>query len=96
MTFFGSDDLLEMKAILLCKVVAVGRFSNWSVLCRAAMNLPRAVTLGEKKAILTLDVIEDRKCMLGTSPEVLFPRLWMATFSTHPPCFGTMEIRLNR
>lgn len=40
MTVFGSDDLLEIKAILPFKV---GRFSNWGVLCRATMNLPMGI-----------------------------------------------------
>lgn len=52
MTFFGSDDLLEMKAILPFKA---GGFSNWGVLCRTAMNLPMAVTLKKKKSYFNLE-----------------------------------------
>lgn len=70
MTFFGSDNLQEMKAILPFKAVAVGRFSELEFALQSCHESAHGCDF-EKKGVLTLKVIEDGSSVLGMSPDVL-------------------------
>lgn len=70
MTFFGSDNLQVIKAALPFKVVAVGRFSELECALQSCHESVHGCDF-EKKDVLTLKVIEDGSCVLGTAPDVV-------------------------
>lgn len=90
MSFSGSDSLLEIKAVLPFKVVAVGRFSELECALQSCNESAHGCDF-EKKGGLTLKIIEDGNSVLGVSPDVPLSWSWMATLST-PLCFCTAEI----
>lgn len=95
MTFFGSDNLLEIKAVLPFKVVAVGRFSEPECALQSCHESAHGCDF-EKKGVLTLKVVADRNGVQWTSPGGLLPWPCTATVSPHPSCFWSMEMGVKR
>lgn len=83
MTFFGPDNLQEIKATLPFKVAAVGRFSEPDCALQSCHESSHGCDF-EKKSVLTLKIIDDGISVLATLPDGRFPLICMATVSTQP------------
>lgn len=72
MTFFSSDNQLEIKAALPFNMVAVGTFSELECALQSCHEAAHCFDF-EKKCVLTLKVVKDGKWVLGRLWDVQIP-----------------------